>query len=173
MQYFCIFILSKFSIICLVISDLQECAIPQIKATDILFSPYFITFGDRINFSEIGGRNLFFKHRIDIIGKAILLTSFTTSISFLTFLFNDIIPIARFGVITSFGILLTLVVVTVVYAISIDYNFNKVKEHRLLKILMPSCSFIDEETTIFFLFGNGLPIDSNVFLPIIIGLLSE
>ena len=33
---------------------------------------------------------VFFKERIDKIGKAILLTSITTSFSFLTFLLNDI-----------------------------------------------------------------------------------
>ena len=51
--FFCIFILSKFfrlSIICLVISDLQECAKPQIKAIEISFWPYFIIFGAAINF---------------------------------------------------------------------------------------------------------------------------
>ena len=74
----------------------------------------------------------FFKYRID---KQVLpfLTSLTTSLSFLTFLFNDIIPIARFGIITSFGILFTLIVVTIIYAIAIDYKFNQVKQHRIFK----------------------------------------
>ena len=108
---------------------------------------------------------IFFKHRINIIGKAILLTSFTTSISFLTFLFNDIVPIARFGIITSFGILLTLVVVTVVYAISIDYNFNKVKEHRLLKILI-------DNTINFCLSEKKNKFHSIVLIAIIMGLIS-
>ncbi|MBF26077.1 MAG: hypothetical protein CMP49_06170 [Flavobacteriales bacterium] len=78
-------------------------------------------------------RLLFFKERIDRIGKAILLTSITTSLSFLTFLFNDITPIARFGIITSFGILFTLILVTIIYAISIDYNFNQVKQHKFFQ----------------------------------------
>jgi predicted RND superfamily exporter protein len=76
---------------------------------------------------------IFFKERIDKIGKAILLTSITTSFSFLTFLLNDILPIARFGLITSFGILFTLIVVTIIYAISIDYNFNQIKQHPKIK----------------------------------------
>ena len=40
----------------------------------------------------------FFIKRIDKVGKAIILTSFTTAISFLTFIFNDIPPISRFGI---------------------------------------------------------------------------
>ena len=75
----------------------------------------------------------FFKNRVDKIGKAILLTSITTSLSFLTFLFNDIIPIARFGIITSFGILFTLIIVTIIYAIAIDYEFNQVKQYKIFK----------------------------------------
>ena len=81
----------------------------------------------------IKNKYLFFEDRINKIGKAIMLTSFTTSISFLTFLINDIVPIARFGIITSFGILFTLLVVTVVYAISIDYNFNNIKQYKYFK----------------------------------------
>ena len=71
------------------------------------------------NQKDYNDKLLFFKDRIDRVGKAIFLTSLTTSFGFLTFLFNDIIPIARFGIITSFGILFTLIVVTIVYAIEI------------------------------------------------------
>ena len=81
---------------------------------------------------------LFFKDRLSKIGVAIFLTSFTTSISFLTFLINDIIPVARFGLITSFGILITLVVVTIVYAIAIDYEFNFTKQSKYFKSLTDS-----------------------------------
>ena len=51
--FFCIFILSKFFrllMICLVISDLQEHAKPQIKAKPILFWPYFTIFCAAIDF---------------------------------------------------------------------------------------------------------------------------
>ena len=40
---------------------------------------------------------------MDIVGKAVALTSITTAMSFLTFLVNDIVPILRFGIITSIG----------------------------------------------------------------------
>ena len=85
------------------------------------------------NQSNYSDKLLFFKDRVDRIGKAILLTSITTALSFLTFLFNDIIPIARFGLITSFGILFTLIVVTIIYAIAIDYEFNHAKQHKIFK----------------------------------------
>ena len=85
------------------------------------------------NQSNYSDKLVFFKDRIDKIGKAILLTSITTAFSFLTFLFNDITPIARFGIITSFGILFTLIVVTIIYAIAIDYEFNQVKQHKIFQ----------------------------------------
>ena len=59
------------------------------------------------------------------IGKAIILTSITTAISFLTFLFNDIEPIIRFGLITSIGVLFTMFFALVIYAIAIDKSYHK------------------------------------------------
>ena len=85
------------------------------------------------NQTHYNDKLVFFKDRVDRIGKAILLTSITTALSFLTFLFNDITPIARFGVITSFGILFTLIVVTIIYAIAIEYEFNQVKQHKIFQ----------------------------------------
>ena len=84
---------------------------------------------------NINDKFLFFKDRLSKIGVAIFLTSLTTSISFLTFLINDIIPVARFGLITSFGILITLIVVTIVYAIAIDYEFHLTKQSKFFKAL--------------------------------------
>jgi len=66
----------------------------------------------------------FFLERMDKVGKAVVLTSLTTGMSFLTFLLNDILPILRFGIITSIGVLFTLLVAVLVYAISIDKNFH-------------------------------------------------
>ena len=59
------------------------------------------------NQARIGlDKKSYFFNRMNKIGKAIILTSITTAISFLTFLFNDIEPIIRFGLITSIGVLL-------------------------------------------------------------------
>ena len=58
------------------------------------------------------------------MGKAVVLTSLTTGMSFLTFLLNDIYTNITFGIITSIGVLFTLLVALLVYAISIDKNFH-------------------------------------------------
>jgi predicted RND superfamily exporter protein len=62
---------------------------------------------------------------MDTVGKAVALTSITTAMSFLTFLVNDIVPILRFGLITSVGVVFTLFIAILVYAISVDKNFNE------------------------------------------------
>ena len=66
----------------------------------------------------------FFLIRMNTVGKAVSLTSLTTAMSFLTFLVNDIIPILRFGLITAIGVVFTLFLATIIYAISIDKGFN-------------------------------------------------
>ena len=48
--HFYLFHFFRFTIICQLISDLQEHAIPQSKAADILFWPYFLIFGAIIKF---------------------------------------------------------------------------------------------------------------------------
>ncbi len=66
----------------------------------------------------------FFQFRMSRVGKAVALTSVTTALSFLTFLVNDILPILRFGLITSFGVLFTLFFAIIIYAICIDKNIH-------------------------------------------------
>ena len=77
----------------------------------------------------------FFNLRMNMVGKAVILTSLTTAMSFLTFLVNDILPIVRFGIITSIGVVFTLFIALVVYAISIDRNMHKTTPIPLLKKL--------------------------------------
>jgi predicted RND superfamily exporter protein len=84
---------------------------------------------------------LFFNLRMGRVGKAVILTSLTTSMSFLTFLVNDILPIVRFGIITSIGVAFTLFIALVVYAISIDKNINKTTPIPLLKKLTDGILF--------------------------------
>ena len=120
---------------------------------------FIVCISDAMHFTTnqkkyIENKYLFFKDRINKIGKAILLTSITTSISFMTFLFNDVIPIARFGLITAFGILLTLLIVTIVYAIAIEYNFNQSKQVKLFKkITNTIIHFSLQKKSIFFHFS--------------------
>ena len=44
--------------------------------------------------------------------------------SFLTFLANDILPILRFGIITSLGVVITLFIAKLVYSISVEKGIN-------------------------------------------------
>ena len=143
------FLTTNLKLILLTISSVIISIIVTLSLSTILFnglemimiiSPailFIVCISDAMHYTsnQIYNKNKieFFKSRVDKIGKAILLTSLTTSLSFLTFLFNDIIPIARFGIITSFGILFTLIVVTIIYAIAIDYEFNQVKQHKIFK----------------------------------------
>ena len=91
-------------------------------------------------------KELFFLSRIDTVGKAVALTSITTAMSFLTFLVNDIMPILRFGLITSIGVVFTLFIALLVYAISIDKNFNESK---------PLLSFQRLTDTVIYKLKNG------------------
>ena len=77
-------------------------------------------------------KGAFFLFRMDTVGKAVALTSITTAMSFLTFLVNDIVPILRFGLITSLGVVFTLFIAILIYAISLDKNFN---ESRPVKVI--------------------------------------
>ena len=72
---------------------------------------------------------------MDTSGKAVTLTSITTAMSFLTFLVNDIVPILRFGLITSVGVVFTLFIAMLVYAISIDKNFNESNTVKVIQQL--------------------------------------
>ena len=75
--------------------------------------------------SVTSSKGKFFLMRMNTVGKAVALTSITTAMSFLTFLVNDIVPILRFGLITSVGVVFTLFIAILVYAISVDKNFNE------------------------------------------------
>lgn len=75
----------------------------------------------------------FFNLRMKIVGKAVILTSLTTAMSFLTFLVNDILPIVRFGIITCIGVVFTLFVALLIYCISIDLEFNHTKPIALIE----------------------------------------
>lgn len=77
----------------------------------------------------------FFNLRMNMVGKAVILTSLTTAMSFLTFLVNDILPIVRFGIITSIGVVFTLFIALIVYAISIDKDIHETTPIPLLKKL--------------------------------------
>ena len=58
------------------------------------------------------------------IGVPIAITSITTMISFFTFILVDMVPLARFGLITGLGVIITLCISVIAYAIAVEYKFN-------------------------------------------------
>ena len=87
-----------------------------------------------INDSGIKVKNKldFFKTKVKNIGIPVGLTSLTTAIGFLSFCFSDVLPITRFGIITTVGIIISLFVILISYAICVDLNFHKLKGNKWL-----------------------------------------
>ena len=74
----------------------------------------------------------YFKRQINTIGKPVALTSITTAIGFLSFCFSNVLPITRLGIITTIGIVVSLFVILVTYAVCIDLNLHKIKRGKLI-----------------------------------------
>jgi hypothetical protein len=74
----------------------------------------------------------YFKYQINNIGKPVALTSITTAIGFLSFCFSNVLPISRLGMITTIGIVISLFVILVTYAICIDLNLHIIKGKQAL-----------------------------------------
>ena len=62
----------------------------------------------------------YFVNQIRKVGIPVALTSFTTSVGFLSFCFSDVLPILRFGITTTIGVLVSLFIVLIFYAICVD-----------------------------------------------------
>ena len=62
----------------------------------------------------------YFVNQVRKVGIPVALTSFTTSVGFLSFCFSDVLPILRFGIVTTIGILVSLFIVLIFYAICVD-----------------------------------------------------
>lgn len=92
----------------------------------------------------------YFKYQINNIGKPVALTSITTAIGFLSFCFSNVLPISRLGIITTIGILISLFVILVTYAICIDLNLHVIKGKKALnnKIDNLISGFIDFQNSI-------------------------
>ena len=69
----------------------------------------------------------YFKFQINNIGKPVALTSITTAIGFLSFCFSNVLPISRLGLITTIGIVISLFIILITYAICIDLNLHIIK----------------------------------------------
>ena len=66
-----------------------------------------------------------FKTQLDKIGMPVFITSLTTAIGFLSFMFSSLIPLFRFGVITTITIFISLFVIVILYSLIVDFNINK------------------------------------------------
>ena len=92
------------------------------------------------NISAESKKDYFIK-KVKIVGVPVALTSFTTAIGFLSFCFSDVLPITRFGLITTVGILISLFVILISYAISVDLNFHLLKGNPKLNKKLDSLIF--------------------------------
>ena len=91
----------------------------------------------------IADKKEFFKQKIKNIGIPVGLTSLTTAIGFLSFCFSDVLPITRFGFITTLGIIVSLFIILVSYSICVDLNFHLIKGNQFLnKMINNFISFI-------------------------------
>ena len=91
----------------------------------------------------ISDKKEFFKQKIKNIGIPVGLTSLTTAIGFLSFCFSDVLPITRFGFITTLGIVVSLFIILVSYSICVDLNFHLIKGNQFLnKMINNFISFI-------------------------------
>ena len=91
----------------------------------------------------ISDKKEFFKQKIKNIGIPVGLTSLTTAIGFLSFCFSDVLPITRFGFITTLGIIVSLFIILVSYSICVDLNFHLIKGNQFLnKMINNFISFI-------------------------------
>tara|TARA_B100000767_G_scaffold240243_1_gene235927 strand:+ start:1097 stop:3136 length:2040 start_codon:yes stop_codon:yes gene_type:complete len=80
-----------------------------------------------------------FKTQLEKIGMPVFITSLTTAIGFLSFMFSSLVPLFRFGVITTITIFISLFVIVLLYSFIIDFNINKdIKSNNFLDKLIIS-----------------------------------
>ena len=68
-----------------------------------------------------------FLNRLKEVGKPVLITSFTTMISFFSFVLIDITPLSHFGIITGLGIMIALFFSVLSYAFIVNHNYDKIR----------------------------------------------
>ena len=86
-----------------------------------------------------------FKTQLEKIGMPVFITSLTTAIGFLSFMFSSLVPLFRFGVITTITIFISLIVIVVLYSLIIEFNINKnIKNNNFLDDLIKSFIHVKE-----------------------------
>ena len=88
------------------------------------------------------------------IGVPIAITSITTMISFFTFILVDMVPLARFGLITGLGVIITLFISVIAYAIAVEYKFNVTNDNTFSqKIIDKIISLFTSQVQSLFVFN--------------------
>ena len=69
-----------------------------------------------------------FQNQVKKIGIPVFLTSITTAIGFLSFIFSDVMPLTRFGIITCIGIFISLFSILIFYSVVVDKKIYGINE---------------------------------------------
>ena len=85
-----------------------------------------------------------FQNQVKKIGIPVFLTSITTAIGFLSFIFSDVMPLTRFGIITCIGIFISLFSILIFYSLVVDKKIYGINEKANKTIN----SFIEKVTNI-------------------------
>ncbi len=94
-----------------------------------------------------------FQNQVKKIGVPVFLTSITTAIGFLSFIFSDVMPLTRFGIITCIGIFISLFSILIFYSVVVDkkiYGINE-KANKTINNFIEKVTNIKKIESIFLL----------------------
>ena len=79
----------------------------------------------------------YFKVQLRKIGIPVFITSLTTAIGFLSFTFSSVLPLFRFGIITTITIFISLFIIVVLYSLIVDLKIiSNIKNAKFLDNLI-------------------------------------
>ena len=75
----------------------------------------------------------YFKVQLRKIGVPVFITSLTTAIGFLSFTFSSVLPLFRFGIITTITIFISLFIIVIMYSLIVDFKIiSNIKNAKFL-----------------------------------------
>ena len=79
----------------------------------------------------------YFKVQLRKIGVPVFITSLTTAIGFLSFTFSSVLPLFRFGIITTITIFISLFIIVILYSLIVDLKIiSNIKNAKFLDNLI-------------------------------------
>ena len=79
----------------------------------------------------------YFKVQLRKIGVPVFITSLTTAIGFLSFTFSSVLPLFRFGIITTITIFISLFIIVILYSLIVDLKIiSNIKNTKFLDNLI-------------------------------------